>query len=231
MRAHEAARSVFDQDALWRDIEALDGLVGVDVQTDMYLASRRLVERGARWMLRNRPQPLPVAATVKFFAVPVARLSAMAAASPSGEARAAELAAQGVPHDLAQRIAALEHLPRALDIAELADAHAVEVETVAETYNEVGDRLRFEWLGDRIVELPRVDRWDGLARNAMREDAAALFRRVVDAAMTAGSYEAWATPRATVVNRVLALLDEIRTHAVYDVATLSVAMRELRSLT
>ena len=231
VRAHEAARSVFDQDALWRDIEALDGLVGVDVQTDMYLASRRLVERGARWMLRNRPQPLPVAATVKFFAVPVARLSAMAAASPSGEARAAELAAQGVPHDLAQRIAALEHLPRALDIAELADAHVVEVETVAETYNEVGDRLRFEWLGDRIVELPRVDRWDGLARNAMREDAAALFRRVVDAAMTAGSYEAWATPRATVVNRVLALLDEIRTHAVYDVATLSVAMRELRSLT
>ena len=24
----------------------------------MYLASRRLVERGARWLLRNRPQPL-----------------------------------------------------------------------------------------------------------------------------------------------------------------------------
>ena len=49
--------------------------------------------------------------------------------------------------------------------------------------------------------------------------------------MTAGSYEAWAAPRATVVARVLALLDEIRAHAVYDVATLSVALRELRGLT
>src|SRR4029079_1894641 len=41
VRAHEAARAIFDQDALWRDIEALDHTVGVDVQTTMYLASRR----------------------------------------------------------------------------------------------------------------------------------------------------------------------------------------------
>ena len=97
-------------------------------------------------------------------------------------------------------------------------------------YDEVGEQLRFEWLGDRIVELPRTDRWDGLARNALREDAAAQYRRVVDAALTAGSYETWAAPRATMITRMLALLDEIRAHAVYDVATLSVALRELRGL-
>ena len=111
VRAHETARAVFDQDALWRDIEALDGSVGVDVQTEMYLSSRRLVERGARWFLRNRPQPLPVATTVAFFAVPVTRLTAMAAASPRLDLVADKYAAQGVPRDLAQRIAALEHLP------------------------------------------------------------------------------------------------------------------------
>ena len=43
--------------------------------------------------------------------------------------------------------------PARLDIAELADAHHVEVEVVAEVYNEVGTQLRFDWLGDRIVEL------------------------------------------------------------------------------
>jgi NAD-specific glutamate dehydrogenase len=48
--------------------------------------------------------------------------------------------------------------------------------------------------------------------------------------LTAGSYEAWAAPRATVIDRMLALLDEIRAHAVLDVATLSVALRELRGL-
>ena len=230
VRAHETARAVFDQDALWRDIEALDGAIGVDVQTDMYLASRRLVERGARWLLRNRPQPLPVAATVAFFAVPVARLTAMATASDRIETVTAEYAAQGVPNEIARQIAALDHLPRALDIAELADGHQVEVEVVAAMYEEVGDALRFDWLGDRIVDLARDDRWDALARNALREDVAAQYRRVVDAALTAGSYEAWAAPRATVIVRMLALLDEIRAHAVFDVATLSVALRELRGL-
>jgi hypothetical protein len=33
------------------------------------------------------------------------------------------------------------------------------------------------------------------------------------------------------VPRVLTLLEEIRAHGVYDVATLSVALRELRTLT
>jgi glutamate dehydrogenase len=231
VRAHETARAVFDQDALWRDIEALDPVIGVDVQTHLYLASRRLVERGARWLLRNRPQPLPVATTVAFFAVPVARLTAMATVSPRIEAAAAEYAAQGVPTEMAARIAALDRLPRALDIAELADAHGVEVEVVAATYDEVGEQLRFEWLGDRIVDLPRADRWDALARNALREDAASQYRRVVDAVLTAGSYEEWAGARTIVITRMLAFLEEIRAHAVFDVATLSVALRELRSLT
>jgi len=230
VRAQEAARAIFDQDALWRDIEALDPSVDVDVQTDMYLASRRLVERGARWLLRNRPQPLPLAATVAFFAVPVARLTAMATVSPRLEAVTAEYTARGIPRDLAQRIAALAHLPRALDVAELADAHHVDVESVAAAYDEVGDKLRFDWLGDRIVELPRADRWDALARNALREDAAAQYRRIVDASLTAGSYEAWAAPRAALVAHVLALLDEMRAHAIFDVSTLSVALRELRGL-
>ncbi len=230
VRAHETARAVFAQDALWRDIEALDRVIDVDVQTHLYLASRRLVERGARWLVRNRPQPLPVAETVAFFAVPVARLTAMAVASPLLDGAAAELTAQGVPGELAARIVSLEHLPRALDIAELADAHGVEVETVAAAYDEVGQKLRFEWLGDRVVDLPRTDRWEALARNALREDAAAQYRRVVDAVLSAGSYDAWAASRSTAIARMLSFLEEIRVHAVFDVATLSVALRELRAV-
>jgi glutamate dehydrogenase len=230
VRANVTARAIFDQDALWRDIEALDPTVDVDVQTQMYLESRRLVERGARWLLRNRPQPMPVGRTVSFFAVPVAQLMELAAAAPALEAPSSELTARGVPAELARRVAALEHLPRALDIAELADAHHVEVAEVAATYDEIGEQLRFGWLIDRIVELDRGDRWGGLARNALREDAAAQYRRVVDAVLTAGSYAAWAASRRARIARVLALVDEIRLHAVFDVATLSVALRELRSL-
>ena len=73
-RARDRACGVRPGRAVARHRGARRRRVGVDVQTEMYLASRRLVERGARWFLRNRPQPLPVAATVAFFAVPVTRL-------------------------------------------------------------------------------------------------------------------------------------------------------------
>jgi glutamate dehydrogenase len=230
-RAHVTARAIFDQDALWREIEAADGHIDVDVQTEMYLASRRLVERGARWLLRQRPQPLPVAQTVAFFAVGVSRLAEMAAASDRCETTAARYTARGVNRNLAYKIAALDRLPRALDIVELAVAHDVEVETVASFYDSIGDQLEFEGLVDRIVALPRADRWDALARNALREDAIDQQRRIVDGVMAAGSYEAWAATRATVLQRVLALLADVHAHGVYDVATLSVALRELRALT
>jgi glutamate dehydrogenase len=229
-RAHEAARAIFDQDALWREIEALDGAVGVDIQTRMYLASRRLVERGTRWLLRRRPQPLPVSATVNFFAIPVAQLAAMAALGEQAEAAAAEYLANGVPRDLAMRVGSLDRLPRALDIVELADAHTLSVERVASTYEQVGDRLKLDWLVDRVVELPRDDRWDALARNALREDALTQLRQIVDGVLRSGSYDQWEATRSSAVARALSLLDDVRTHGVYDVATLSVALRELHSL-
>ena len=76
VRAHEAARAIVGQEALWRDIEALDASLDVDVQTEMYLESRKLVERASRWLLRHRKRPLAVATTIEFFAEPVARLTA-----------------------------------------------------------------------------------------------------------------------------------------------------------
>jgi glutamate dehydrogenase len=230
VRAHEAARAIFDQDPLWREIAALDPTVDVDAQTQLYLASRRLVERGARWLLRHRKQPLPVAATVAFFAVPVARLAAMAVMSPRIESSAAAYAAHGVPRDLALKVASLDRMPAALDIVELADRHHLDVEDVVTVYEEVGDRLQLEWIEARVVELPRSGRWDALARDALREDAATQHRAVVDAVLGAGSYDGWAREHEAAVTRVLGLLDDVRTHGTVDLATLSVALRDLRTL-
>ena len=102
----------------------------------------------------------------------------------------------------------------------------------------VGDRLRLDWLRDRIVELPRDDRWDALARNALREDVAAEHRRVAGSILATTdpgfepvhAFEIWANGLQASLDRVLALVDDVRTHGVFDLATLSVALRELRAL-
>ena len=45
-----------------------------------------------------------------------------------------------------------------------------------ETYFRLGARLDFNWLRDRIIELPRANRWQALARAALRDDLYTLHR-------------------------------------------------------
>jgi glutamate dehydrogenase len=210
----------------------------------MYLESRKLVERGTRWFLRNRRRPLPIAATVDFFRDRVARVAKILPDVLLGSERewleqeTAVLASRGVPRDVARRVGGLESLYTALDITDLAEQSGQDVEYVAGVYATVGDHLRLDWLRDRIVELPRGDRWQALARLALREDAYGEHRAVT-AAVLGGTdpgfdaetaFKVWAQGNRPRVDRVLAILDDIRGHGNFDAGTLSVALRELRSL-
>ena len=244
VRAHEAARAIVGQEALWRDIDALDHSIDVDTQTEMYLESRKLVERASRWLLRHRKHPLAVAETVTFFATSFAQLAETLPTYTRGSERerldhmTADLEGRGVPLQLAARIAALDLMPDALDITELAVALDEHIDRVAEVYAIIGAHLRLDWLHDRIVDLPRADRWDALARNALREDAAAQHRAVAEAVLRSAepgsepeaAFDRWRTGRQVAVGRTLAILEDITTQGVYDLATLSVALRELRTL-
>ena len=106
------AREVFQMRPQWGEIEALDDRVAAEVQIGMLLEGRRLIERGTRWLLRNRPRPLDIAATVECFGPGAEALydSIPATSGPrrrAAAARAEELEAAGVPAKLAMRVASL----------------------------------------------------------------------------------------------------------------------------
>jgi glutamate dehydrogenase len=245
VRAHEAARVVFGQSELWRQIENLDGIVDADTQTSMYLESRKMIERASRWFLRYRKRPLPVRATVDALQPGVERLKEVLPGMLRGSERdwydeeSARLKALGVPPELAQRIAGLDALHTALDITDLADTTGRSVDDVAALYCVVGHRLEIDWLRDRAVELPRDDRWQALSRRALLEDIDAEHRRITGLILATTdpgfepvhAYEVWAEGARSRIDRALQLLTDIRAHAVHDLATLSVALRELRALT
>lgn len=67
VRAQTVARAIFRSGVVWDGVESLDNQVEAAVLTRIRLHSRRLVERGTRWLLNNRPQPLQLAETVEFF--------------------------------------------------------------------------------------------------------------------------------------------------------------------
>jgi glutamate dehydrogenase len=245
LRAHAVAWHVFDMDRAWAAAEALDNEVAANVQTTMFLEARQLVERGSRWFLHNRRPPIDVEATIATFAPGVEAVTGkltdllVGADRTAVEDRRTELVAAGVPGDVAEQFAVLTPLYSALDIVDVSAASHRPVEEVAEVYFTIEDRLGLGSLRDLVNALPRDDRWHTLARAALRDDLyaahAALTADVLastDSALPAAErLTHWIETNAGSVQRAAQLLSDILSDpAQADLATLSVALRQIRSV-
>jgi len=242
-RAYAVAREVFQMRSQWAGIEALDNQVAAEVQIGMLLEGRKLVERGSRWLLRNRRRPLDIASTVQYFE-PGAEILYEAAprllADPDVQPlarRTHELREAGVPEELATRVASLETMFSALDIVEVAGELGLEVEPVAAIHFRLGSRLELHWLRDRIGALSRDDRWRALARAALRDDLYAIHRSLTAEVLRSSADDGDADRRVDAwldgnpaVERCLQTLADVRAGREFDLTTLSVAVREVRNL-
>ncbi|MFF1696776.1 NAD-glutamate dehydrogenase [Streptomyces sp. NPDC058257] len=244
VRAQLAAREIFGLGKVWDAVEELDNVVAADVQTRVRLHSRRLVERGTRWLLNNRPQPLQLAETIDFFKEGVAEVWTELPKLLSGsdlewyEGIRDELTGEGVSDELAQRVAGFSSAFPSLDIVAIADRMDKQPMAVAEVYYDLADRLRITQLMDRIIELPRADRWQSMARASIREDLYAAHAALTADVLAAGNgedtpeqrFKAWEEKNAAILSRSRSTLDEIQSSDAFDLANLSVAMRTMRTL-
>ncbi|MFD7990485.1 NAD-glutamate dehydrogenase [Streptomyces mexicanus] len=244
VRAQTAARAIFRSAPVWDAVEALDNKVPADVQTRIRLHSRRLVERGTRWLLNNRPQPLQLSETVEFFSDRVEQVWAQLPKLLKGadldwyQQVYDELSAAGVPDELATRVAGFSSAFPALDIVSVADRMGRDPMDVAEVYYDLADRLDITQLMDRIIELPRADRWQSMARAAIREDLYAAHAALTADVLAVGNgtstpeqrFQVWEQKNAAILSRARTTLEEIRGSDAFDLANLSVAMRTMRTL-
>ena len=243
-RAYVIARDVFDQRGFWAEIESLDDHIPAQLQSAMLLDGRKLVERSARWFLRNRPQPLDIEDTVERFAPGVASLRAkLVRHLPEGsrsvmEQKVAELTAMRAPEKLATQVASSVEILSALDIVQVANDRGATTDEVAEVYYTLGSALDLRWLRDRINALPRVDRWQALGRDALRDDlytqqramTSLVLQAGIDRSSPADRVATWLGVNATAAGRCRRLLDDLRSKDQVDFTMLSVALREIRGM-
>ncbi|GHD89262.1 NAD-glutamate dehydrogenase [Streptomyces naganishii] len=244
VRAQTVARAIFRSAPVWDAVEALDNRVEAAVQTRIRLHSRRLVERGTRWLLNNRPQPLQLSETVEFFAERVEQVWSQLPKLLKGadlewyEQVYEELSAAGVPDELATRVAGFSSAFPALDIVSIADRMDKDPMDVAEVYYDLADRLNITQLMDRIIELPRNDRWQSMARASIREDLYAAHAGLTADVLAVGNgtstpeqrFKLWEQKNAAILSRARSTLVEIHGSDAFDLANLSVAMRTMRTL-
>ncbi|WP_327132296.1 NAD-glutamate dehydrogenase [Streptomyces sp. NBC_01343] len=244
VRAQLAAREIFGLAEVWDAVESLDNKVAADVQTRVRLHSRRLVERATRWLLNNRPQPLQITETIELFSDRVSEVWAELPKLVRGadlewyQSIMDELIGEGVPEELAAKVAGFSSAFPTLDIVAISDRTGVNPLEVAEVYYDLADRLDITQLMDRIIELPRADRWQSMARASIREDLFAAHAALTADVLAVGNgdstpedrFKAWEDKNAAIISRARTTLDEIRGSDDFDLANLSVAMRTMRSL-
>jgi glutamate dehydrogenase len=151
--------------------------------------------------------------------------------------RLAELQSAGVPEALARRVASMQALLYVFDIVVEAASTERPQDQVMDAYFDIGARLELDWLRDRILELPRDDRWQALARTALRDDLYRLHRSLIRDVFRVAApdgdqppVDAWLDHNRAAVDRALTVLADVRASREYDTTTLPVALREFKNL-
>ncbi|MEV4493080.1 NAD-glutamate dehydrogenase [Micromonospora coxensis] len=243
IRAYVVVREVFGLRELWDAVEALDNRVSPELQTSVYLDTRRLLDRAVRWLVTNRRSPLDVPAEIARLRAGVARLLPDLETRFHGSERESlaahidTMTERGLPRELAEQATRLMYSFGLLDVVETAATSGRDVDEVASVYFVLSDLFRVDSLLSKISLLPREDRWQTLARMALRYDLyaalAALTAEVLGS--TADSLSAqervqeWEQSNATSIHRARRAMGEFDESRA-DLAALSVLLRQIRTL-
>ncbi|MGI4893718.1 MAG: NAD-glutamate dehydrogenase [Janthinobacterium lividum] len=244
VRAFVVSVAVFGLSERASAVEALDATVAAAVQSRLRQEHQRLLDRSVRWFLQARPDGIDVSAEVARFAGPVTGLAPRVLELLRGddEARMREQAArfveQGVGEDEALRTASMLSTFPLLDVVEVAAATGCDIDDVAATWFELSHRYRIESLLASIAALPRADRWQSLARAALRDDLYAALRELTAAVLAeavrpieaAAAVDAWEDAHQSAVGRARQTLGDIGGSDRADLAALSVGLRVLRTV-
>ncbi|MBI2244522.1 MAG: NAD-glutamate dehydrogenase, partial [Nocardioides sp.] len=208
------------------------------------LEMRTLVERASRWLVNNRRPPLDSQGTVDQFSGPVQRVLAELPDLMTGRELAAyqdrrdRLEAEGVPAEVASRVAVLPPAYMLLGIVEVAAREGLDPAEVTRVHFALGERLGLAALVQRILGLPRDDRWQTMARAALRDDLHDVHTQLTAQVLATTSADdpaadriaAWEDADGVLVPRAAATLEEICADDAADLARLSVGLRVVRGL-
>jgi len=246
-RAFAIIRDSFDLPSIWSGIEALDNKLPAAAQTEMLIAAGSFTERAILWLLRSSYEKLDISASVAEFRPCVEAIEKHrdlilppTLLTPV-KVREAELLEDGIPETLARRIASLDVLTSAMDIIRIATSMkaadrrgGVAVEETARVYFGLGARFGFDELRGWAASLHAETPWQKTAVVSLIDDLfnyqSVLASRVIAEANGGAPVDTWLATRPRVVERVDQTMTDVKAAPAVDLAMLTVASRQLRSL-
>ena len=147
-----------------------------------------------------------------------------------------------MPEELASRIAGLEVLAAAGDIVRIATFSGVPVVDCGRMYFAIGARLGIDWLRHAAKRVNTETDWEAMALAAIVDESyshqSALTTNILDTAgggklnqrAASGLIEMWLEGHDGAVSRSHQVVDELRAEDQVDLAMLTVANAQMRSL-
>ncbi|ONM46514.1 NAD-glutamate dehydrogenase domain-containing protein, partial [Nocardia donostiensis] len=242
LRAFTAAVEIFGLRTIWDRIRTTP--MPASARDELELEASRTLERAARWLLLNRPQPVAIGADIARYGAGVRALAAQVPSWLPGylaedlAARSRGSVERGAPEDLAEEVFRLIHLFPLLDVLDIADIAERAADEIAVLYFALNDHFDIERLIKAVGDLEHGERWPTLARLAVRDDLYESLRLLtLDVAAATEpedsveeKIEYWQSTNRPRLARATASLNEIFAVGALDLATLSVAARQVRSL-
>lgn len=245
-RGYLITRAVFGLRDIWAGIEALDNVVLAKLQIGMFRDINRMVNEVTQWFLRNC-EDLNVGAKIELFRPAVSKVIAAfddivpadAAFRKTLNEKTQSLVAQGVPEDLARRVASMAQMVAICDVVRIADATGRDVIEVGATYFAVGARFQLGLMRAAADSIEAETHWQKLARAAVIDDLYGHQRELTRTVLSSGKkgssgaalVDKWVEDHQRGCARCDELINELRAAGQIDLSMITVANRQIRALT
>ncbi len=231
---------------VWEEIEKLDGKVDSAIQMQMFLSANKLLERSIHWLLRNQVKGDVAKVVNRFKKIADELYSALPgvlaqASKESFERKIERYRLNNVDVKLAARVAAIDPVASAFDIAEIAESSKFDLKTIARIYFVIGTRFSLKWLRSRVSKISVTNHWQRLAHKTVLEDIysyqMAIAKRVVEFGCNeknlceVNSVENWIKTVDFLVERFDSFVADLKLQANPDLSVFIVALNRLKPLT
>ncbi len=243
-KAFVALHEIFDFQSMTTALRELPPSFPTDQWCTVQLDMRRLLDRALRWLVNESSGQRSIEEVIGQFKPVVASVGGRLAGFVQGvdalrvQSWYDRAKSFNMPDALGRQWAELFESFPLLDVAKVSGDIDEPVDDVASVYYALYNRYGVDELLERITALPRNDRWQALARAALRDDlyatTADMTRNVMHNTEKGLSTEdriaGWEAQNKEQLGRATKMFAEVNELEQDDMASLSVALRLLRSI-
>lgn len=243
VRAFTVAREILDLDMFHQSIKKLDNRVKANLQKSLTRQASLTAESTVVWLLRNRPTPLDIRASINEFKKPMSQLTIAMSKLQSGLLPVKNLVSgkqtgyKGLDRSELLQLQLIEANTWSCDILDISSSTKKPINQVAEAYFRASKMLGLDWVKQSIDELPASNDWNQRARFSLAESLRSvqrkLTRKILDSSKgkeAESQIKEWIDQNSAEFSITKQMLDRLQTEPHLDFAMLSVLVSELSRL-